>query len=127
MKFFVHMKPATRLKTCKNLFASVLPGSPPAHRPTGPTGELIVLQVASPLMAVTGVVRATWQDHGKFFDRGKEPVQNVIPLFHTHLPLHWPRVVQCLPCKKPASIGVTGTIFKYLFLCTLRSVCPIWH
>lgn len=52
-------------------------------------GKIRGLQMARPPMAVTSVVRATWQGHGKFFDCGKELVQNVIPLFHTHLLLHW--------------------------------------
>ena len=52
----------------KNIFAFALFGSKAAHGSTGPKAQLRVLQMAGPPVALTHVVRATWQDHGKFFD-----------------------------------------------------------
>lgn len=133
MKYFLPVLPlrqSIRPKKSKNLFGFVLLGSPPAHRLTGPTGKLRVLQVASPPMAVTSVVKATWQGHGKFFDQGKEPVQNVIPLIHTHLPLHWLSVVQSMPCKSQnllVSLGVflSTSFFVHCTVFNLFSTNPV--
>lgn len=76
-------------------------------------GKIRGLQMARPPMAVTSVVRATWQGHGKFFDCGKELVQNVIPLFHTHLLLHWTWNCSARALHKRTSASVLWSIFKY--------------
>lgn len=63
IKDFLSLRPArwcTWLKTCENLTASVS---------LGPTARWGKLNKASGPISVTSVVKANWQDHGKFLTR----------------------------------------------------------
>lgn len=53
--------------------------------PTPPTGK----SWRSPPVAVTSAVPGKLAGLWKILAQAKGLLQNVIPLFHTHLPLHW--------------------------------------